>query len=197
MGATITWGIAPCPHTNFGIIVRRTYNALTTREYVASRGERTMETAQSRAMPRLVSGRGKLSRMEISYTVRRSRPGLGLGLFSRRAFEAGDFIVEYAGERIPTPLADTLKTRYLFELDEEWTINGESERNIARYINHSCEPNAEAETHNDRILISAVRPIHAGEEITIDYGDEYFDEFIRSKGCKCERCTNRELASEA
>lgn len=101
---------------------------------------------------------------------------------------AGEFVVEYTGRHIPTSYADTLKTRYLFELDDEWTIEGSAKDNLARYINHSCSPNCEAEIRDGRILIYTARTIAAGEELTIDYGDEYFEEFIRPVGCKCERC---------
>jgi SET domain-containing protein len=121
-------------------------------------------------------------------SVRRSRPGLGRGLYATSDIEKGDFIVEYTGVHIPALYADTLKTRYLFELDEAWTVDGSSAKNIARYINHSCAPNCEAETHDSHILIFATRDIAAGEELTLDYGDEYFDEFIRPAGCKCVRC---------
>lgn len=120
--------------------------------------------------------------------VKRSRPDVGKGLFARRDIAQGDFIVEYTGRKIPTMVADTLKTRYLFELDQEWTIDGQTLSNIARYINHSCLPNSEAETHDDHILIHATTDIKAEEEITIDYGEEYFDEFIKPHGCKCDRC---------
>jgi SET domain-containing protein len=114
-----------------------------------------------------------------------SRPGLGEGLFAAEDIEKGDFIIEYTGEKIRTKVADTLKTRYLFELDEKWTIDGQMLSNTARYINHSCEPNCEADTHDGHILISATRDIAAGEELGMDYGEEYFDEFIKPTGCKC------------
>jgi len=125
-------------------------------------------------------------RMESErFEVLDTRTKTGKGLFACVEIPKGEFIVEYTGEKIPTKVADALKTRYLFELDDDWTIDGESLSNIARYINHSCEPNAEAEIHDDHILISAIRDIKAGEEISIDYGDEYFDEFIKPTGCKC------------
>lgn len=117
--------------------------------------------------------------------VKGGRPGTGEGLFARSSIAKGDFIAEYTGVKIPTKVADEMNTRYLFEVDEDWTIDGETPDNIARYINHSCDPNAEAEIHDGHILISAVRRIPAGEEITIDYGKEYYDEFIRPVGCKC------------
>lgn len=121
--------------------------------------------------------------------VKKSGPGLGQGLFATFDIEKGALIAEYTGKRIPTAYADTLKTRYLFEIDDEWTIDGSSRDNVARYINHSCEPNAEAEIHDGRVYILATRDIATGEEIGIDYGDEYFDEFIRPVGCKCKKCT--------
>ena len=119
------------------------------------------------------------------YQVRVAREGTGKGLFATARFAKGDFIVEYVGKKIPTKEADISKSRYLFELDENWTLEGPPEINIAGYINHSCEPNAEAETQDGHILISAVKDIQVDEEITIDYGDEYFDEFIKPTGCKC------------
>lgn len=117
--------------------------------------------------------------------IREVGPDVGKGLFAAADIRKGAFIAEYTGTKIPTKVADALDTRYLFELDEDWTIDGESEHNIARWINHCCEPNAEAETHDDHILIFATTRIKKGEEITIDYGDEYYDEFIRPVGCKC------------
>lgn len=122
------------------------------------------------------------------YAIRRSRPGLGMGLFAARNIRLGDFIVEYTGRKIPTRVADVLDTRYLFEIDKEWTIDGAPRSNIGRYINHSCCPNVEARIEEGRIMIHAVRDIDAGEEFGIDYGEEYFEEFIRPVGCKCEAC---------
>jgi SET domain-containing protein len=117
--------------------------------------------------------------------IKKSPRGIGNGLFAAADIGKGDFIAEYTGKKISTKVADTLKTRYLFELDEKWTIDGEDESNIARWINHSCAPNAEADIHDGHILICATKRIKGGEEITIDYGDEYYDEFIRPVGCRC------------
>ena len=144
---------------------------------------------------------------QIYFSVRKSQPGLGRGLFAAAPFRKGDFVVEYSGRRIPTPYADILKTRYLFEIDREWTIDGSLRSNVARYMNHSCLPNCECELrdlpapHSSRqaggkVLIFALRDIRKGEELTFDYGDEDFDEFIRSRGCRCSKCSAGErLAS--
>jgi len=119
------------------------------------------------------------------FVVRRSS-GRGLGLYAVVPFKKGDFVIEYTGEKITTAVADTLTTRYLFEIDEKWTIDGSNRGNIARYINHSCDPNCEVEiSEDDRIMISAIKKIDPGEELTYDYGDEYFNDFIRPVGCHC------------
>lgn len=122
------------------------------------------------------------------FAVRRSGPGKGLGLFARVPLKRGALVLEYSGERIPTKVADTLNTRYLFEIDDEWTIDGSARTNTARYINHSCEPNCEAEVEDGRVFVRALRAVVAGEELSLDYGDEYFSEFIRPMGCQCEKC---------
>lgn len=133
---------------------------------------------------------GKLQN-SARFAVRRSGPGRGLGLFARTRISEGDFVVGYTGKKIPTRIADELDTKYLFEIDEEWTIDGSPRSNIARYINHSCRPNCEADVQNGRILIFALRDIASGEELCTDYGEEYFDEFIRPVGCRCDTCIVR------
>lgn len=123
--------------------------------------------------------------IDARFVIRRSQPGTGLGLFALCDIKKGEFILEYTGIKVPTPLADTSKSRYLFEVDEVWTVDGSARSNTARYINHSCDPNTEAEIIDGRIMIEARRAIKNGEELTIDYDMEYFDEFIRPVGCKC------------
>jgi len=131
------------------------------------------------------------------FEVREGKPGTGLGLYARCEIKKGDFILEYIGERIPTKVADTMTTaRYLFEIDGKWTINGEGEENTARYINHACLPNVEAEIEKGgdgekHINLYALRDIFPGEELTIDYGEEYYDEFIKPVGCKCGAARHR------
>ena len=126
--------------------------------------------------------------MLAPYLVR-ARPGIGNGLFAARTFAKGEFVVEYTGARIPTPHADMLSSRYLFEIDHAWTVDASGEENIGRFVNHSCEPNCEATIQSGRIFFYAMCDIEVGEELTLDYGDEYFDEFIRPVGCKCKVCS--------
>lgn len=125
-----------------------------------------------------------MQQMDARFEVRQS-PGMGWGLFARKDIAEGDFILEYTGTKIPTKVADASDSRYLFEIDSKWTIDGEGQENYARWINHSCVPNAEADVKKGKIVIHALRDIFEGEEVTIDYGQEYFDEFIKPFGCKC------------
>jgi uncharacterized protein len=119
------------------------------------------------------------------FEIREIGGAKGKGLYALKDFEFGEYLLDYTGEKITTKLADSLETKYLFELNKKWTIDGEAESNTARYINHSCDPNVEADVKGDRIMIHAARDIEKGEELLIDYGDEYFDEFIRPFGCLC------------
>ena len=73
-------------------------------------------------------------------------------------------------------------------IDDEYFIDGSPRANTARYINHSCRPNARAYRTGVRIWIWSIRDIVAGEEITYDYGKKYFEDFIAPVGCKCEKC---------
>lgn len=131
--------------------------------------------------------RADMSYDESKFEIREIGGAKGKGLYAKQNFEFGEYLLDYTGKKITTKLADTLTTKYLFEIDSEWTLDGEDESNTARYINHSCNPNVEAEVDEEegRIMIHAARDIEAGEELLIDYGDEYFDEFIRPYGCMC------------
>ena len=121
-------------------------------------------------------------------TVKRSRAGLGL--FATREFTKDEEIIEYTGEKITAEEADRRGGKYLFTLNEEWTLDGKGREHIGRYINHSCRPNAYAELtyEEDAVFIKAKRRIKAGEEITFHYGKDYFERIIKPMGCRCENC---------
>ncbi len=126
---------------------------------------------------------------EPAFRVGRSRTGLGL--FAVKPIKKGAFIAEYWGKIIPTKLADELNTKYLFEINTRWTVDGSDRRNVARYINHSCRPNAETYIVKHKIKVSATKNIKPGEEITYNYGRNYFDMFLKPVGCKCVACLER------
>ncbi|MAQ59254.1 hypothetical protein CL638_00895 [bacterium] len=122
------------------------------------------------------------------YVVKRS--SAGLGLFANRDFKKDEVIIEYVGETISDAEAQRRGGKYLFELNDDWTIDGKSRDNTARYINHSCKPNCYAELTEDetQVFIKAKRAIKAGEEFTYHYGSYYFKNEITPAGCKCAKC---------
>ena len=101
--------------------------------------------------------------------LRIGRSKAGLGLFARVPIRKGQFIVRYSGRKIRTESADDLDTRYLFEVNTCWTIDGATRRNKARYINHSCKPNCYSWVKDGVIWIRAARNITPGEELSYDY----------------------------
>ena len=130
-------------------------------------------------------------RLIPSRHLRIGRSRAGLGLFATVRIKKGQFIVRYSGRKIPTDSVDDLDTRYLFEINTRWTIDGSNRRNRARYINHSCRPNAEAYFVKHMIKIRAIRTIRPGDEITYHYGRNYFEAFIRDVGCTCLTCRRK------
>ena len=124
-----------------------------------------------------------------SFAIRRT--ATGLGFFALRSIPTDKRIVEYTGTIITNEEVENIGGKYLFGIDKNRTIDGSSRQNIARYVNHSCRPNAIALVTGNRIWIWSKKFIQAGEEITINYGKEYFKEHIQRKGCKCEKCIAR------
>src|ERR1700688_3047736 len=128
-------------------------------------------------------------------TVRVGRAATGLGLFAAKPIAKKAYIATYRGKRIPTVEAHRREQRgaakYMFEINRQWTIDGSSRRNLGRYINHACRPNCEAVLRQGRMIFLALRDIAPGEEITLDYGKEYFNLFIAPLGCRCAACARR------
>ncbi|NTU67152.1 MAG: SET domain-containing protein [Candidatus Moranbacteria bacterium] len=123
---------------------------------------------------------------EVKLKVKKS--SAGLGLFADAPIGKGQFVIEYTGELIANAEADRRGGKYLFNINSKWTVDGKGRDNTARYINHSCKPNCEVETKGNRIFICAIKDIPAGEELSYDYGEEYFDELIKPAGCRCAGC---------
>jgi hypothetical protein len=123
------------------------------------------------------------------------RTSAGLGLFTLRTIPRNRRVVEYAGPILTSEEVEKRRGKYFFELDSERAIDGSSRENIARYINHSCRPNAKGYTTGSRIWVWSLREIRAGEQVTIDYGETYFNDHIRPAGCKCETCVNKSAGS--
>jgi len=127
-----------------------------------------------------------------AFRIGRSRTGLGL--FATTPIKKKAFIVEYKGRKLTTKQADKLEARgnrYLCEINSRWTIDGTSRKNLARYANHSCRPNAEAHTIGHKVIIRAIKNIGTGAEITYNYGRDYLINVITRRGCQCDKCRKR------
>jgi SET domain-containing protein len=133
------------------------------------------------------------------YRVGRSRTGLGL--FATQPIKKGSKVVEYRGRKISTKKAewieDNTDNRYVFEINDNWSIDGSPRWNTARYVNHSCRPNVEAYQYAERIYYRAKWTIQPGSEITVSYGRDYFGSFIKPVGCKCDTCIARRKREQA
>lgn len=75
-------------------------------------------------------------------------------------------------------------------------IDGAGRKNLARYVNHSCRPNCFYKHFKGRVWYVAKRRIEPGEELTGDYGAEYFTYWIAKRGCRCGATKHRKLLVE-
>src|ERR1700746_1632193 len=114
------------------------------------------------------------AKLSPSRHLRIGRSKAGLGLFARVAIKKGQFIVRYSGRKLRAEAAGELGHRSRFETNTGGPPNGASRRNRARYINHSCRPNAEVYFVKHMIKIRAIKNIKPGDEITYHYGRDYF-----------------------
>ena len=131
---------------------------------------------------------------DYRFTVKRTNTGLGL--FTEDPIKKGACVIEYIGRPATAKEQREDKGRYLFWTSDTTMINGNIKENLARRINHSCAPNCESDQDGRRIYIFAVKDIKPGEEITYDYGDEYFDQHLRPLGCKCTKCEKTRKAAK-
>lgn len=112
----------------------------------------------------------------------------GLGLFAGENIKKGELIIEYIGNILNKEEAEKVNTnQYLFEVNRNKTIDGSVRWNIARYCNHACEEaaNAESEIKKGRVFVKAIKDIKEGDEILYDYGEEFINEYIAPRGCRC------------
>jgi len=121
----------------------------------------------------------------------------GKGVFALVPIAKGEIIIEYIGEviswkkalkRHPHDPKDPNHTFY-FHIDKKHVIDALHGGNDARWINHSCEPNCEADEAGGRIFIRTLRKLKAGEELSYDYGlvidEPYTPALLADYPCRC------------
>src|SRR5437763_11110638 len=129
------------------------------------------------------------------------RAATGLGRFATKPIKKGTRIVRYFGPLLDCDKEedDAIENKYLFQLTNRWTIDGSVRANIARYVNHSCKPNAESDVkpRKRKVYIRAIKHIAPGEEINYDYGTDYFKAYLKPIGCKCAACEKKRRKKRA
>jgi uncharacterized protein len=133
----------------------------------------------------------------------------GKGVFALEPIAAGERLIEYKGERISWKEAlrrhphnpDEPNHTFYFALDNGGVIDGKVNGNSARWINHSCAPNCEAEEIDGHVYVGALRDIAAGEELFYDYGlvidARQTKKLKREYECRCgaRKCRGTMLAA--
>lgn len=121
----------------------------------------------------------------------------GKGVFALQPLKRGDVVIEYKGQRItwdealdrhPHDPSQPDHTFY-FHIDDGRVIDANVGGNAARWINHACNPNCEADEQDGRVFIKALRSIKPGEELFYDYGlviDERYTPKLKKRfECRC------------
>ncbi len=121
----------------------------------------------------------------------------GKGVFAVAPIARGEQVIEYTGEVISwrealrrhphDPLAPD--HTFYFHVDDKHVIDAKVGGNSARWINHACAPNCEADEQDGRIFIKALRDVAPGEELFYDYGlviDERYTARLKKQfECRC------------
>jgi uncharacterized protein len=117
-----------------------------------------------------------MSHKEPYFRIRNSRIH-GKGAFATRRIRKGTRICEYFGDRVSHAEADRRHDHkadddnhtFLFIVDRHLVIDGGVKDNLARFINHGCDPNCESVIEGRRVFIEALRTVQPGEELKYDY----------------------------
>jgi uncharacterized protein len=132
----------------------------------------------------------------------------GKGVFSTTKLKKGEVLIEYKGEvitwkqalrRHPHDPKDPDHTFY-FHIDDKHVIDAKFGGNAARWINHACTPNCEADEIDGRIFIKTLTKIAADTELFYDYGliiDEPYTKKLKKQfECRCgtKKCRGTMLA---
>jgi len=106
----------------------------------------------------------------------------GWGLYAEENIAINDLIIEYVGEKVRQKVADMREIKYdkqgvgssyLFRMMDDEIVDATKKGGIARFINHSCNPNCTAKIikveGTPRIVIYALKDIAKNDELTYDY----------------------------
>ena len=137
------------------------------------------------------------------YKKKRSKIN-NLGLYALTNIKKNTRILQYKGKIITVresetnPKFDNNKAIYLFNINKNYDLDGDFKFNVARLINHSCDPNCEVDGTGYKLWIYSIKDIKKGEELTYDYGFS-FDKDFKNYKCNCgsKNCCGYIVRSES
>ncbi|XP_067618533.1 nuclear receptor binding SET domain protein [Eurosta solidaginis] len=121
----------------------------------------------------------------------------GFGLVCREPIKIGEFVIEYVGEiiddnefkqRVSQKSLDRDENFYFLSVEKDYIIDAGPKGNLARFMNHSCDPNCETQKWSvnglNRIGLFAIKDIPADTELTFNY---HWDDLLgnEKKVCLC------------
>lgn len=125
----------------------------------------------------------------------------GWGIVTLEDIPRGRFVTEYVGEvineaelrrRMVERGGSATRHTYFLSLADKETIDASRKGNLARFINHSCEPNCYTEKWQVlsewRVGIFASTHIPAGTELTFDYNLHSFGAVKTPCLCGAPKC---------
>ncbi|HVF56795.1 MAG TPA: SET domain-containing protein-lysine N-methyltransferase [Pyrinomonadaceae bacterium] len=116
----------------------------------------------------------------------------GKGCFATVLFPKGRKIAELTGERVSRVEAARRmhgkRRLHICAINPYWGIDSSRGGNGTQYVNHSCAPNSFMKIIHEHVIFFALRDIHPGEEITLDYVESYHPD---TKRCRCGSPTCR------
>jgi hypothetical protein len=151
-------------------------------------------------------GNRKVGQKKAAKCKPKREQGRGWGLVPINKVAKGDLVQEYLGEVIDEKMKESRLKEwaeehpndpnfYIMALQPGWYIDARNVANLARFINHSCEPNCSLTqiNVNGRMHcgIFAMRDIEPGEFLSYDYhfDTKHGDRFVCHCGSKICRGT--------
>ncbi|KAH8310316.1 hypothetical protein KR044_000720, partial [Drosophila immigrans] len=140
----------------------------------------------------------KSPRLDVVYMHDR-----GFGLVCREPIMEGSFIIEYVGEvinhaefqrRMAQKTSDRDENFYFLGVEKDFIIDAGPKGNLARFMNHSCEPNCATQkwTVNciNRVGLFAIKDIPENTELTFNYlWDDLMNNGKKACFCGAKRCS--------
>lgn len=121
----------------------------------------------------------------------------GLGVFALAAMDAETLLLRYQGPKVHLGedgrVDGSRNPRTLALMQAGLAVDGDHPENEARWINHSCEPNAQMIEQQGELIIVSNREIAEGEEITINYGYTAAEALRRPCRCGASGCAGYQV----